>query len=153
MEEKHVYEVKTRIIYNRRKNGDIYVLERQMQYDPEAKFSRVLKSKLLAKIPKGSDKECPTRYRLKIPVKKSISPSKQEPAATASGSTADTLKVARTRIGMMKIIDWLGSVSGIDSDIYRSTDEGTARKILSLARCLLATTWQTLPGITEKDVP
>lgn len=49
---------------------------------------------------------------------------------------------------MMDIIDHIGKASGIDAAIYGSTDQGTAQKILSLARYLLATNGQSLPGIT-----
>ena len=52
------------------------------------------------------------------------------------------------RVGMMDIIDHIGKVSGIDEAIYANTDLGTAQKILSLARYLLATNGQSLPGIT-----
>lgn len=48
---------------------------------------------------------------------------------------------------MMDIIDHIGSVSGIDDAVYSSTDMGTAQKIISLARYLLATNGQSLPGI------
>ena len=47
----------------------------------------------------------------------------------------------------MDIIDHIGTVSGIDDAIYSSTDLGTAQKIISLARYLLATNGQPLPGI------
>ena len=48
---------------------------------------------------------------------------------------------------MMEIIDHIGSASGIDSGIYANTDIGTAQKIVSIARYLLATSGQSLPGI------
>jgi transposase len=48
---------------------------------------------------------------------------------------------------MMDIISHIGAVSGIDSAVYGATDLGTAQKIISLARYLLATGGQTLPGI------
>ncbi len=50
-------------------------------------------------------------------------------------------------VGMMDIIQHIGSVSGIDDAVYVSTDTATAQKIISLARYLLATNGQTLPGI------
>jgi transposase len=48
---------------------------------------------------------------------------------------------------MMEIIDHIGSVSGIDDGVYRNTDVGTAQKIISIARYLLASNGQSLPGI------
>lgn len=49
---------------------------------------------------------------------------------------------------MMDIIDHIGKTSRINDVVYNNTDSGTAQKILSLARYLLATNGQTLPGIT-----
>lgn len=40
-----------------------------------------------------------------------------------------------------------GSASGIDNAIYSSIDLATTQKIISLARYLLATNGQSLPGI------
>ncbi len=40
-----------------------------------------------------------------------------------------------------------GSTSGIDNAIYSSIDLATTQKIISLARYLLATNGQSLPGI------
>lgn len=49
---------------------------------------------------------------------------------------------------MMDIIDYIGKSSGIDNAVYDSTDQGTAQKLLSLSRYLLATDGQSFPGIT-----
>ena len=54
-------EIKTRIIHNTQKNGDIYIYERQTVYDLDKKYNRVISSKLLSKIPKGSNSPVPTR--------------------------------------------------------------------------------------------
>ena len=51
------------------------------------------------------------------------------------------------QVGMKDIIDHIGKVSGIDDAVYSSTDIDTAQKIISLARYLLATNGQSLPGI------
>jgi len=48
---------------------------------------------------------------------------------------------------MMEIVDHIGTISGIDGGIYSNTDMGTAQKIISIARYLLATNGQSLPGI------
>lgn len=40
-----------------------------------------------------------------------------------------------------------GNISGIDDAIYDKTEFGIAQKIISLARYLLATNGQLLPGI------
>ena len=126
-------EIKTIIIRNIQKNGDIYVLERQTLYDSDKKRNRVLSTKLLSKIPKGSETPVATRP------KKAISDKKSE---SSGGITA-----SREHVGMMELIDHIGATSGIDNGIYSNTDTGTAQKIISIARYLLATNGQSLPGI------
>ena len=37
-------EIKTNIVHQPQKNGDIYVLERQTIYDPEKKYNKVLRT-------------------------------------------------------------------------------------------------------------
>lgn len=126
-------EIKTGTVRQAQKNGDIYVLERQTIYDPVTKQTRVLGSKLRCKIPKGSETPVATR------------PKK---AKTGNGGeSASEITASRERIGMMEIIDHIGGVSGIDEGVYRNTDLGTAQKIVSMARYLLASNGQTLPGI------
>jgi transposase len=127
-------EVKTRIVNNTQKNGDIYVLERKVLYDPGKKQNKVLSTKLLSKIPKGTKTPVPTR-----PKKNSSKEAAKEPGE---------MSAHREHVGMMEIIGHVGSASGIDDAIYDSTDTGTAQKIISLARYLLATGGQSLPGIT-----
>ena len=115
------------------KNGDTYIIERKIIYDDKKKFNRVLSSRLMAKIPKDGVNPVPTR-----------------PKRSKSGvlePKAGILTASRMRVGMMDIIGHIGDVSGIDSAIYAATDTGTAQKIISLARYLLATGGQTLPGI------
>ena len=115
------------------KNGDTYIIERKIIYDDKKKFNRVLSSRLMAKIPKDGVNPVPTR-----------------PKRSKSGvlePKVGILTASRMRVGMMDIIGHIGEVSGIDSAIYAATDTGTAQKIISLARYLLATGGQTLPGI------
>jgi transposase len=114
------------------KNGDIYILERQTIYDEEKKQTKILSSKLLSKIPKGSKTEVATR-----------------PKRTKEEKEADGYMIvaSRNRVGMMQIIDHIGKISGIDEGIYRGTDLGTAQKILSIARFFMATDGHSLPLI------
>jgi transposase len=126
-------EIKTRIVRNTQKNGDIYVLERQTVYDPDKKHNRVLGTKLLSKIPKGAETPVPTR------------PKKAH--STKESETSGRIIASRDHVGMMEIISHIGAASGIDGGIYDSTDTGTAQKIISIARYLLATNGQSLPGI------
>lgn len=130
-------EVKTRIVHQTQKNGDIYVIERQTRYDPAKKYNVVLSSRIIGKIPKGEESVVPTRPK-RAKGEKASNSSRAMPVVSAS----------RKKVGMMDIIDHIGTVSGIDDAIYSSTDQGTAQKILSLARYLLATNGQSLPGIT-----
>lgn len=125
--------VKTSRVNVKQKNGDIYVMERQTLYDPIKKYNRIVSSKLIAKIPKGEKIEVPTRPKRPNGSKPAVKPQK--------------VSASRKRVGMMDIIEHIGSASGIDAAIYASTDIGTAQKIISLARYLLATNGQTLPGI------
>lgn len=126
-------QIKTSVIKKLQKNGDTYILERRTIYDPEKKYTKVLSTKLTAKIPKGSEIPVPTRPKRG---KNSIPDTK-----------AEIVTVKRDHVGMMEIIDHIGSTSGIDRAIYASTDVATAQKIISLARYLLATNGQSLPGI------
>ena len=126
-------EVKTKIIPVPQKNGDIYLMERKIQYDPEKKYNRVLSSKLISKIPKGEKNPVPTRPKA----------AKGHKSEAKSGK----LSASRVHVGMMDIVDHIGAVSGIDAAVYASTDLGTAQKIISIARYLFASNGQTLPGI------
>ena len=129
-------EIKVRTVRQTQKNGDIYVIERRTRYDPAKKYNVVLSSRLVGKIPKGKDAIVPTRPKRGCREKVSNS---QPPAANVSAM--------RKKVGMMDIIDHIGNASGIDAAIYGATDRGTAQKIISLARYLLGTNGQSLPGI------
>ena len=126
-------EIKTKLIHQPQKNGDTYVLERKTIYDPDKKYNKVISTKLISKIPKGETIAVPTRPK--------------RSKTSKSNEKSEIITAERKRIGMMEIINHIGSVSGIDDAIYASTDIGTAQKILSLARYLLATNGQSLPGI------
>lgn len=128
--------IKIRIVHQRQKNGDIYVLERRTCYDPIKKYNKVLSSKIISKIPKGEDTPVPTRPKRKSAEK-----------VSNSGTPSAAAKASRMKVGMMDIIDHIGKISGIDDAVFENTDIGTAQKILSLARYLLATNGQSLPGI------
>ena len=130
-------EIKTRTIKQPQKNGDIYVIERQTQYDPVKKYNVVLSSRIIGKIPKGETSVVATRPKRSSREKVSV-----------SNIPVPPVKASRRKIGMMDIIDYVGKVSGIDDAIYAATDQGTGQKILSLARYLLATNGQSFPGIT-----
>ena len=101
-------EIKTKIVPVPQKNGDIYLMERQTQYDPVKKYNRVISSKLVSKIPKGEKDPVPTRPKA----------AKGHKSEAKSGK----LSASRIRVGMMDIVDHIGTVSGIDAAVYASTD-------------------------------
>ena len=137
MPKKSSCEIKTRTIHQPQKNGDIYVIERQTQYDPVKKYNVVISSRIIGKIPKWQETMVATRPKRRS--KEKVSNSVIPPTVVSA---------TRKKVGMMDIIDHIGKISGIDDAVYNNTDPGTAQKILSLARYLLATNGQTLPGIT-----
>jgi transposase len=144
MPSKPSQEIKTRTIHNTQKNGDIYILERKTLYDSEKKYNKVISTKLIGKIPKGTEIPVPTRPKK---AKKGINTEIVSTSDNDNGSNLNQIVASRMRVGMMNIIDHIGKVSGIDDAIYANTDTGTAEKIISLARYLLATNGQSLPGI------
>ena len=130
-------DIKTRTVRQTQKNGDIYVIERKTQYNLAKKYNVVLSSRIVGKIPKGETSVIPTR------------PKRHSGENTSISHTPNlVVKATRRKVGMMDIIDHIGKSSGIDDAIYASADKGTAQKILSLARYLLATNGQSFPGIT-----
>ena len=130
-------QVKTSIIHEPQKNGDIYVYERETIYLPEKRYNKVLRSKLIGKIPFGKTEMVPTR-----PKRPAGSKEKKE-----NDSNKNLIVGKRHNIGMMHILDHIGKESGVDDSLYSSTDIGTAQKILSIARYYVATGGQPTPGI------
>jgi transposase len=116
----------------RRKNGDIYVLERTIQYDQVTGKTRTLETKLLGKIPAGEAEMVATR------------PKKPNGFAT--------LTATRKHVGMTAILDWVGRESGIDEDVCKSFSSGDAAKIISIARYWLATDGGTLPRLESWQI-
>ncbi len=90
------------------KNGDVYVYERTLQYNPEKGYTEQISSRLLEKIPAGGSEMKPTRSRSSI------------------GSKTDT--AARKTIGAMDILEWAERGSGIDDDLLASTDRGRHKR-------------------------
>ena len=99
MARKHSGEIVTRTIRQRQKNGDIYVIERKTQYDPEKKYNVVLSSKIVGKIPLGQNQVVPTRP-------------KRPNGEKVSNLPAPFLTAKRMRVGMMDIIDLIGKRPG-----------------------------------------
>lgn len=79
-----------KVIKNRaqvlQKNGDIYIYEREYRYNPETRKTERILNKLVAKIPKGTDKEVPTR-----PKKKTSGTINNDCSSAFSMNAADSL--------------------------------------------------------------
>ena len=121
-----------------RPNGDRYVYERHVAYDPETKKTKTIKTKLLGKIPSGSEEMIPTRP------KKKTKPAIEKECQSEESCVEKTVK---TRVGATQILEWIGRESGIDEDLAHSFVGGEPDKIRSIARYWLATDGQTLPRL------
>lgn len=125
-------EPKSKLVHRPQKNGDIYVYEVTTLYNPKKKYNEHVSSKLLGKIPKGSDEMVPTRPKRS---------GKQSP-----------IEATQKTVGVTDILDWIGRESGIDDDLFRSTDQGTAQKIISIARFWMANPDKTIRRIEEWQI-
>ena len=119
--------IKTSIIKLSRDNGDVYLIERNYVYDPILKRNKNISSHIISKIPKGSTKPIPTRSIRKKSPEKSLS---QE-----------------CEINMLDIIDHMGKLSGIDENLYATTDNIKAKQIISIARFMVATNSDSLNNL------
>ena len=100
-------QVKTSIIHEPQKNGDLYVYERETIYLPEKRYNKVLRSKLIGKIPFGKMEMVPTR-----PKRPAGSKEKKE-----NDSNKNLIVGKRHNIGMMLILDHIGKESGVDDSL------------------------------------
>ena len=112
----------TSVWKQKRKNGDIYVWERKTVYIPETRKTKELSRKLLGKIPVGSTNGeiVPTRPKRK----------KTEDAVPQSST--------RSKIGVTSLLRWVGEQSGITDDLLSCMDEGSAKKVDTIAQFWLA---------------
>ena len=148
MSKKEKKEPKTIIVKNLQPNGDTYVLERLVQYDPEKKYTRTLHSVLIGKIPKGETEMVPTRKKRPNGYKNQNSTEDQTSHKdTPKSSEPIQVSASRKRVGMTDILDFVGEDSGIKKALYTCTDKGTADKIMSLVWYTICTNGQSFPGI------
>ena len=96
---------KTYTVRQKRPNGDVYIIERKVVYDPETKKNTVLSSHVTGKIPMGSTEVVPTR------------PKRTAQAALREDVERD--EASRLHTGMMDILAYIGKVSGIDALLYK----------------------------------
>ena len=125
------------------KNGDIYVYEREKLYDSKNKYNRILHSRLLYKIPKGSSTPTPTRP------KRQSTQKNESPEQTIFGNRQEQIEATCKRTGLTDILQHVGKAAGIDAAVMRSLKESDALKALSVARYLVATNGACLPEIEE----
>lgn len=125
-------EPKTKIVHRLQDNGDTYVYEVTTLYNPKKRYNEHVSSKLLGKIPEGGSEIVPTRPK-------------------RSGKQT-TVEAMRKTVGVTDILDWIGRESGIDDDLLRSTDQGTAQKIISIARFWMANPDKTIRRIEEWQI-
>ena len=119
------------------KNGDIYVYEEQKQYDQTRGITVTIGSRLIGKKLKGTDEIVSTRPHRKLN------------NITKEVDTPTGVKAVRKHVGMMDIVDHMGSASGVDDDLRSITDRPTADKILSMARYIVCTDAHSLAGVEE----
>ena len=119
------------IIEKTQKNGSVYVYRRVSKYNSEKRYYVATEQKLLGKKLPGSEEIIPTRAKAKAGSRK-----KAEEESTTQTKTSSVI-ASRTRIGASAIVAHIGKESGIDDDVYKSCDEATAKKIISLARYYL----------------
>lgn len=125
------------------KNGDVYVYERKLRYNPKKGYTEQISSKLLGKIPAGESEMKPTRSK---------SNSDNSVTGQTVGTASKTVGGARKTIGAMDILEWAGRESGIDDDLLASADRGTAQKVMSIARYWAANPGGTIPRLEEWQI-
>ncbi len=138
MPRRYTGKITVRTIEQTRKNGDIYVIEEQRQYNPEKHYTVTVASKLLGVKKKGTDKIVPTRARRRF-----VNITKEEV------SPLGEVNAVRKHVGMMDIINCMSETSGIDTDIRAVSDFPTADKIMSMAQFIVCSASHSLAGIEE----
>ena len=119
------------------KNGDIYVYERKVEYDPTTRRNKTISRTLLGVKHVGSDEIQKTRSKRKPCIK------------TSSFDDSGTKVITRKKIGLLSLLEWVGEASDIDSDIKVSFGEDTelANRCIAIARYWVATSGETLPNM------
>ena len=125
-------EPKVKRIERPQSNGDIYIYEVTTLYNPEKRYNEHVSSRLLGKKSPDGNGIVPTRPRRSL-------------------KTANNTAVRKT-VGVTDILEWIGRESGIDDDLFNSTDKGTAQKIISIARFWMANPDKTIRRIEEWQI-
>ena len=104
--------ITVRTVEKVQKNGDIYVIEEQRQYNQEKKYTVTISSKLIGLKTSKDGKIINTRPRRKFV---DMSVEKKSPTGEVT--------VTKKHVQMMDIIDHMAKKSGVDDDVYVATDE------------------------------
>ena len=139
-------------VKRKQKNGDIYVYERETRYDPKKGYNVTLNSKLLYKIPFGSDTPVPTRPKKlskKQLEKQQVQQSTTKKNTNIFNARQEEIDATCERTGLTSILHHVGNVSGIDKAVTHSMQESDALKAISVARYIVATDGAPLPQIEE----
>lgn len=128
--------VKSGIIREKQKNGDIYIYERKTKYDPIKRYNVTISKTLIGKIVNGTVEVTETR-----PKRRRTEPNDPD--------TPISIKASRHHVGMLDIVNHVSLKSGVTSEVVTATnsDRGTAQKILTLSWYAFASDGETWPGI------
>ena len=110
-----------------------YVYERTVKYNPKLRRNEILSSKLIGKITPDSNGEViPTKFR-------------------AKPKTKESQEISRHHMGMMSLLEWVGTATGIDDDLKQVMPEEVygplADRISAIARFWIATGGDSLPDM------
>ena len=123
---------KTQRIQRLQANGDTYIYDVTTLYNPAKRYNEHVSSVLIGKIHPGETEIVPTRPR--------------------KNNRKSATEASRINVGVTDILSWIGKQSGIDKDIYASTDKGTAQKILSIAWFWMANPDRAIRHIEEWQI-
>ena len=134
------------IVKQKRANGIVYVIKRTVNYDPETRRNKVLKTEIIGKLDADGN-VVPTRF--KAPSVKPGLASKEKTScgqnasgsnsvAADSGSNIPEGRTRRFHYGMMSLLEWAGKASGIDDDLKKAMPEhesgSLAERIIAITR-------------------
>lgn len=110
-----------------------YVYERTVKYNPKLRRNEILSSKLIGKItPESNGEVIPTKFR-------------------AKPKTKESQEISRHHMGMMSLLEWVGTATGIDDDLKQVMPEDVygplADRISTIARFWIATGGDSLPDM------
>ena len=152
-----------REVHQKVANGDVYVYEVTHERDPETNRRVQVAKRTLGKIPAGSTELVPTRGRMgssakvavrtepktatKAAVKSALKPAPRAAVRTASKPVpkaapavpAESPDHPFARVGLRKVLEWIGKASKIDRDLDECFEGDLTVALYGMARYWLAT--------------